>query len=184
MALIHQNIKKVITPLYTLLKKHWLSISCLLLIIVLLTTWLSFYIGSAYWTAHKFKKQLLQSDIVHIEQQIPLSLLSPYQAKPLAKHQASKSPGQNYLKHVWPHIIKQQNLYQLLLLQADANRDQSDSLKFVDFPDTIRFTWGKSDKQMWFEWQRSSWRTWQLTQLCFYNPQPLDEPKSCESSKR
>lgn len=184
MASIKHNIKQLIFSIYTILIKHWAWATTLLFITILLIAYFSIYIGSAYWTAHQFKKQLLAADAVQIQQQITPELLAPYQAKALSKQNKLHAPGQRYLKNVWPHIIQQQDLYKLLLLQADANRDSKDAVSFVDFPDTFRLSLGKDQNQLWFEWQRASWRTWQLTQLCFYNPQPLEEVNSCESSKR
>jgi hypothetical protein len=184
MAPLQQNIKLFISSLYQTIIRHkkWASTS--LIIFCLLIAWLSVYLGSAYWTAYQLKKQLLNPDISQLEQHIPAALLLPYQAKALSKPLKHDGLGQRYLNNVWPQIIQQQNLYQLLLLQADANREQSTSTDFTDFPNTFRLNWGEADRQIWLQWQRKSWRTWQLTALCFYNPHPVADIKNCESSNR
>lgn len=149
---------------------------------LLIAIWLGIYIGSAYWTAYQLKRDLLLADTTAIEKQVPKALLEKYKAKKL-QHKASGT-GAKYLRQVWPHVIKQQDLYQLLILEADATRGQDNTWQFTDFPSRFRLTLGEGHKQIWLQWQRQSWHTWQVSDLCIYNPQPLAEAKSCESSSR
>lgn len=149
---------------------------------LLIAIWLGIYIGSAYWTAYQLRRDLLLADTVAIEKQIPKTLLEKYKAKKMA-HKPS-GIGARYLRQVWPQVIKQQDLYQLLILEADATRGQDATWRFSNFPSRFRLTLGEGNNQIWLEWQRQSWRTWQLVDLCIYNPQPLAEAKSCESSSR
>lgn len=149
---------------------------------LVLTIWLGVYIGSAYWTAYQLKRDLLLADATALEKQIPQALLEKYKAKKL-QHKP-KGHGAKYLRQVWPVVMKQQDLYQLLILQADATRGQDNKWRFSDFPSTFRLTLGEGNQQLWLEWQRQSWRTWQLSDLCIYNPQPAAEANSCESSSR
>lgn len=165
-----------------LLKRRWLICSGLLFLLV--TCWLFIYVGSAWWQAWQLKKLLLTADQTAIEKQIPARLLESSKAQPLDHQQHLKGPGQHYLEHVWPHVTKHQDLYKLLILQADANRKQSTHGHFTDFPNTFRLSWGNHEHKMWFEWERLSWHTWHLSQLCVYNPQPLATENNCESSKR
>lgn len=149
---------------------------------LLIIVWLSIYLGSAYWIAYDLKRQLLQADVVSVEKLVPETLLQEFKAKKLIKK--PHGAGAKYLKQVWPVVIKQQDLYKLLILQVDATRGKNSAWHFSDFPSRFRLTLGEENQQVWFEWQRQTWRTWQLVGLCFYNPQPLEELKSCESSKR
>lgn len=149
---------------------------------ILILAWFGIYIGSAYWTAYQLKHNLLLADTAAIEKRIPKALLEKYKARKL-QHKP-KGHGANYLRQVWPHVIKQQDLYQLLILEADATRRQDGTWQFTDFPSRFRLTLGEGNKQIWLQWQRQSWYTWQLSDLCIYNPQPLADVKSCESSSR
>lgn len=162
--------------------------------LLLILSWLSVYLGSAWWQAYQLKTLLLRDDRLKIEKQIPEKLLEASQPKtslakasPTAMHDnkpASHQPGERYLDNVWPYALQQQDLYRLLILQADANRSHWTHGYFSHFPNTFNMRWGDDEHLMWFEWQRHSWYQWRLSKLCVYNPQPLSTENNCESSSR
>ena len=152
--------------------------------ITLVLAWLAVYLGSAWWKAYQLKTLLLSGNELKIEQKIPHKFLTPSAAQPLDDDQTLKGVGSRYLAHVWPHIVKQQDLYKLLILQADANRSRWTHGHFTHFPNTFRLNWGNEQHLIWFEWQRHSWHEWRLTKLCVYNPDPLSTENNCESSNR
>lgn len=152
--------------------------------LLLILGWLSVYLGSAWWQAYQFKKLLLSGNQVKIEKQIPGRLLQASKAESLDQDVPVKGLGTRYLEHVWPHVVKHQDVYKLMILQADANRYHWTHGHFSHFPNTFRLNWGNNEHLMWFEWKRNGWHEWRLNKLCVYNPQPLSTENNCESSSR
>ena len=162
----------------------WLVFSAVIFTLLYL---MIIYIASPYWHTHKFIKNLEQNNIVQLRQEISKDLLLPMQSNILAAQNSTQQwhgAGANYLKQVWPQLAKAQDPYKLLLLQFNSAPTKTIKHGYKSFPNTFQLTQGKADNRIEFEWERQSWRTWQLSKVCFYNPQPFDDTKRCASSKR
>ena len=149
---------------------------------------LIFYVASPYWYTKALVSDLEQSNIVHLREKIPSQIINNNQADMLVATQAAKrwqGAGATYVQQVWPNVAKAQDPYKLLLLQFNSIPVPSSIERgYHYFPNTFKLTKGSGVHQIEFVWQRQSWRTWQLSKLCFYNPQPFDDTKRCASSSR
>ena len=148
---------------------------------------LIFYIASPYWHTNTFISNLNNQNAVQLRQDIPLQLINESLANRLVAKQAAslwKGAGANYLKQVWPKLAEAQDPYKLLLLQFNSASDNTIQRHYHYFPNNFKLTKGSGNNRVEFEWQRESWRTWRLSKLCFYNPQPFDDTKRCASSSR
>lgn len=153
----------------------------------ILLSLITLYIASPYWHSKQFVEHLQHHDILQIKQDIPESLVLAMHANRLAAQHASQQwqgAGATYIKQVWPQIAKNQDMYQLLLLQFNSSPTDTMQRRYARFPNTFKLTQGDAEHSIEFEWQRVTWRTWQLSKLCFYNPQPFDDTKRCASSSR
>jgi hypothetical protein len=154
-----------------------------------LLVWLVFYCISPYWYSRDFIQHLNQNNLAVAEQQVPLSLLQPYQADMLITGQLIgqqwQGAGGSYLKTVWPRVAEQQNLHQLMLMHFNSANPDSIQQAYSDFPSRFRLTLGTTPHNtLWFEWQREPWNHWTLSRICIYNPQPVADVNNCLSSSR
>ncbi|XID74441.1 hypothetical protein ACF3NA_07815 [Alkanindiges sp. WGS2144] len=150
--------------------------------------WLVLYCMSPYWHSTDFVRRLHQSTPIATRQLIPEHLLQPNQANLLSTQNLSvqqwQGAGALYLKQVWPKVAARQDPHQLFLLQFNSAPAHSIQRAYTHFPSTFRLTLGNPDNQLWFEWTRQSAFNWQLSQVCFYNPQPVADTNNCSSSSR
>ena len=159
----------------------------LIAVVVCVTALIIVYITSPYWHTNEFISDLNNSNTVQLRQDIPVQLINENQANMMVAKQASnlwKGAGATYIQQVWPKLAEAQDPYKLLLLQFNSASDNTIQRHYHYFPNTFKLTKGIGSNRVEFEWQRKSWRTWKLTKLCFYNPQPFDDTKRCASSNR
>ena len=159
----------------------------LIAVVVCVTVLIIFYIASPYWQAKQLIRDLEQQHIVQLRLDIPVQLINENQANLMVAKQTSnlwKGAGANYIQQVWPKLAEAQDPYKLLLLQFNSASDNTIQRHYHYFPNNFKLTKGSGNNRVEFEWQRESWRTWRLSKLCFYNPQPFDDTKRCASSNR
>ena len=159
----------------------------LIAVVVCVTALIIVYITSPYWHTNELISDLNNSNIVQLRQDIPVQLINENQANLMVAKQVSnlwKGAGATYIQQVWPKLAEAQDPYKLLLLQFNSASDNTIQRHYHYFPNTFKLTKGIGSNSVEFECQRKSWRTWKLSKMCFYNPQPFDDTKRCASSNR
>jgi hypothetical protein len=151
------------------------------LLITLLVVLLAALMLSPYPTVHTLVKALEAEDLPALRREIPaLQLLGLVpNSHPDRRWQGA---GKSYLSHVWPQLYSTLDRHAWLSIEAQTLKKQQHQ-HFIDF-NHYALDIGASHDQIRFEFRRHQLFRWQLSTVCYPNPQPDVVVKRCPSSKR
>jgi len=147
-----------------------------------IVTLLSIYLISPFAVVERLSLALDREDIPTLKQEIPTALLANLIPNRPAESRW-QGAGKTYLQQVWPQMIKEIDRHAWLSIKAQSLQKQH-SQHYQDNLNHYVFELGTAHEQIRFDYQRQGLIRWQLTQVCYPNPQPELVAKRCPSSKR
>jgi hypothetical protein len=143
------------------------------------------YYFSPYWSAYKLMKAFEAQDILKIKKDIPDKLLSHFFPK-MHSAQHWHGAGHKYLQHVESRLYSETNRDAWLAIQAQMQILKNTHYYYNHFFNHYRLDLGSdnSHDQIRIEFQRSYFMSWNITRVCYPNPQADWVENRCPSSKR
>ena len=137
------------------------------------------YLASPYWASQTLLHDLQHNDVAVIQTQIPHSIIHQIYPATFPNLYQWHGAGKRYLAQVWPIVAAKQNPYHIMQLAATS--PQHIHRAYSHFPNDYVM---QLDSFVVFKWHRHGFASWELTDVCVYNPQPADDLNRCPSSNR